>query len=427
MADGAPDPAPAAPPLDPTPAGPTREGQRIVALDVLRGVAILGILPVNVLSFGLPAAVIEDPVHFMSPARSEAVAHGLLQALFGYKFITIFALLFGAGLALQRARAADDPAFYPRTGWRLALLAGLGLAHAFGLWHGDVLFFYATIGAVALALSWFPMPALLALGLLGAVAAPAGVLLLMSLAPVPAEVGPRTIEAALAAPDLAGAVGPIGLGREVEVFRGGSYVEMLGIRALHWLYQLGAMLLIFGWRVAGLFFLGIAGQRLGLLRPDERGRRVLRALLVVGLVVGLPLEVWQAVVKATGPAPHATLMRVEAAHQVGSLALALAYASAALLVPAAWLPRAPLRWLSNVGRLALTNYLGQTVICTFVFYSYGLGLFATLTRVQLWGVALAVWAVQLALSALWLRWFVMGPVEWAWRSLTWLKAQPLRR
>ncbi|MCO5169571.1 MAG: DUF418 domain-containing protein [Planctomycetes bacterium] len=426
MADGDPE-ATAAPPLDPTPAGPTGERQRIVALDVLRGVAILGILPVNVLSFALPAAVIEDAVHFMSPARSEAWAHGLLQTLVSYKFITIFALLFGAGLALQRSRAGADASFYPRTGWRLALLAGLGLLHAFGLWHGDVLFFYATIGAVALALSWFPTPALLALGVLGAVVIPSVVLLLVSLVPVPVELGPRTLEAALAAPDAAGAVGSVGIGREVEVFRGGTYLEMLGVRAVHWLYQLGAMLMIFGWRVAGLFFLGIAAERLGLLRPDERGRRVLRWMLVLGLVIGLPVELWQATVKATGPVPYAALLRVEAAHQVGSLALALAYAAGVLLLPAAWLPEAPLRWLSNVGRLALTNYLGQTVICTTIFYAYGLGWFATLTRVQLWGVAVAVWVVQLALSALWLRWFVMGPVEWAWRSLTWLKVQPLRR
>ncbi len=411
-------------------AGPVREEGRIAALDVLRGVAILGILPANLPSFALPASVADDAVRFMSPAPGEAVAFGLLHALVSEKFVTLFALLFGVGLALQRARAAPGLEPYLRLGWRLVLLGGLGLVHAVLLWHGDVLFYYAAIGVAALALSWAPPRALLALGGMALLVPP---LLLESLARLGPLLGPgelqepATLAAALAQPDLRGSVGLLGVGAEVHVFREGAYGDMVAARLPVWLSVAASVALFYGWRIAGLFFLGMAAMRLGLLAPGDHQRRTLRALLLAGLTLGLPIEVWQAVVKAGGPLPLERLLRVESVHQVGSLALAAAYAAAVLLLPRAWITRAPCTWLGAVGRLALTNYLGQTVVCTTIFYSYGLGLFATLTRAQLWGLALALWAAQLALSALWLRRFVMGPVEWAWRSLTWGRAQPLLR
>lgn len=432
MTDAAPNSPP--PVAAPTPlTGPLREQGRIAALDVLRGVAILGILPANLPSFALPAGPSDDVVHFMSPATSEAVAFGLLQALVSEKFITLFALLFGAGLALQRSRAQVRVEFYLRTAWRLSLLAGIGLAHAVLLWHGDVLFYYAAIGAAALALSWLPPRALLGLGAAALLVPPLLLVGLSQLGPLLGGGdlhGPPTLAAALADVDAgggAGGAGVLGVGAEVHVFRDGAYLDMLAARVPLWLMIAFSVVLFYGWRIAGLFLIGVAVQRLGLLTPGAGERRVLRASLAVGLAVGAPIEVWHAVVKAAGPLPLDRILRVEAVHQAGSLALAAAYGSAVLLLPTAWLARAPLCWLGAVGRVALTNYLGQTVVCTLIFYSYGLGLFATLTRVQLWAVAAVIWAAQLALSALWLRWFLMGPVEWAWRSLTWGRAQPLVR
>lgn len=417
-------PAPTAAPA----AGPVREAGRIAALDVLRGVAILGILPANLSSFALPAGPASDVVHFMSPAPSEAVAYGLQQALVSGKFITIFALLFGAGLGLQRARAAPGLEGWLRLGWRLTLLAGLGLAHAVLLWHGDVLLFYATIGLAALLLTWAPPPALLVVGGAALLVPPLLLLSLSGLGPaLGGDHGPPTLAAALAEPDLRGSVGALGVGAEVRTFREGAYVDMLLARLPIWLSVVLSVVLFYGWRIAGLLLVGMAAVRLGLLAPGDRERRVLRWLLVAGLALGLPVEVWLAALRAQGPLPVERLLRIEAAHQASSLALALAYASAVLLLPAARIARAPCTWLAAVGRLALSNYLGQTVVCTTIFYGWGLGWFATLTRAQLWGVAAAIWVLQLAVSTLWLRWFVMGPLEWAWRSLTWGRLQPLRR
>lgn len=431
MTDAAPDAPVAAPPAAPAPPGDgaTREGERLPGLDLLRGLALLGILPANLPSFALPAAPSDDVVHFMSPAVSEAVAIGVLRTLVAEKFITIFALLFGVGLALQRGRALarTDDGFYPRTLWRLTLLAGLGLAHAIFVWHGDVLFYYATIGAAALAVSSLPPRILLGAGGAALLVPP---LVLLGVAGVIGTLGdasgPATLEAALAAPDVGVGFGT-GVGREVAIFRSGTYLEQLSVRAATWLFIFGSVVMFYGWRILGLFLFGMAAHALGLLSPGPRERAVLRRLLVGGLVVGLPIEVYQGVLHAGGPLPVAFGLRLEALHQVGSLSLALSYAAAVLLVPAAWCSRAPLRWVGNIGRTALSNYLSQSLICTFMFYSWGLGLFATLTRAQLWGVAAIVWSVQLVASALWLRWFVMGPVEWVWRTLTWWRVQPFVR
>lgn len=429
MTDVAPD-APAPAPAPALADGATREGERLPGLDVLRGLALLGILPANLTSFALPSAPSDDVVHFMSPAASEALAHGVLRTLVTEKFITIFALLFGAGLALQRERALarGGEGFYPRTLWRLMLLAGLGLCHAIFVWQGDVLLYYAIIGVGALAISALPPQPLLVLGgaslLLSA-------LILLSVASVVGSwmdaPGPATLVEALEHPDVAGGIGG-GVGREVATFRSGAYLDQVQTRAGIYVAIFGSVVFFYGWRVGGLLLLGMAAQKLGLLSPGPRERAVLRGLLVGGLLVGVPIELYQGVEHAAhGPLPVAFGMRLEALHEVGSLSLALAYASAVLLLPAAWYSRAPLRWLGNVGRTALSNYLGQSLVCTFVFYSWGLGLFATLTRAQLWGVAAIVWAVQLTVSALWLRWFVMGPVEWVWRTLTWWSPQPLAR
>jgi uncharacterized protein len=397
--------------------GPTRDDERIAALDVLRGVAILGILPANLPSFAYPMAVCEDVVHFVSPAPSEAVAHGAMMLLIHFKFISIFSFLFGAGLALQRSRDASS-AFFPRTAWRLALLAGLGVLHAVLLWPGDVLLYYACIGALGLAALGLAPRWLLVLG--GALLiVPIGLSLLaaplLSVAPDLAGLGasPRTLDAALAAPDVAG------IGREVMTFRSDDYVAMLRVRVGAWAMFLIAVIIFYSWRIAGLFALGMAAFKLGLLAPDDARRAWLRRLRLVGLVVGLPIEVAHAVAAARDVGTLSQKMLLHAAHEVGSLGLMAAYVSTVLLLSPATIAR--LRGLAAVGRLALTNYLGQTIICTTLFYGYGLGLYASVTRAQLWLVALAVWTLQVLLSLLWLRRYRASRAQ----AKTWRARPPL--
>jgi uncharacterized protein len=187
-----------------------------------------------------------------------------------------------------------------------------------------------------------------------------------------------------------------------------------------------ACLLIYGWRVLGLMLLGAAGHAAGLLRPDpaQRPRELLVPMAWVGLGVGLPLEVARAAALTRLDPHRAAWWFIEAGHQLSALLVPVGLAAVVLLLPATAFARPPLRALANVGRLALTCYLSQTLLCTLIFDGRGLGLYAAVTRVQLLGIAAALTVVQLVFAALWLRRFRMGPAEWAW-SLG--AAPPLRR
>ncbi|MEZ6186849.1 MAG: hypothetical protein R3F62_17795 [Planctomycetota bacterium] len=171
-------PSPSAPPPDappPTPLEPiTQDHERVWALDGLRGLAILGILPANLPSFAYPHGM-HDAVSYAGGTPADWTAHFLLGTLVDVKFITLFAFLFGVGIALQTARAERSQAlleFRPYFAWRLALLGGIGLCHAIGLWYGDILFTYAGCGMAVFALrSFVKIPAVWgALGVLGLLA-----------------------------------------------------------------------------------------------------------------------------------------------------------------------------------------------------------------------------------------------------------------
>lgn len=413
--------------------GPVPEEERLPALDVLRGLAMLLILPANLPSFAWPLAL-HDRTHVASPAQSEAWAHALVRVVVDLKMLSLLALLLGAGIALQRARA-DDRAGYLRRGLsRHAVLAVIGLVHALGLWYGDILFPYAVIGCVAVAVigAWGVRPLPLAAGGLVTIGLAVGMTALLGLGAVASgfqDTGPATVEAALAAPS-AGAEGLApGAGEHIRLVREGRWGEAFLPRLDAWFQMLGACLLVYGWRVLGLMLLGAAGHAAGLLRPDpaQRPRALLVRLACVGLGGGVPLEVLRAAALARLEPTQLGWWLVEACHQVSALLVPVGLAAAVLLLPKGAFASAPLRALANVGRLALTCYLSQTLLCTLLFDGRGLGLYASVTRVQLLGLAAALTALQLVGATAWLRSFRMGPAEWLWRTASLGSAPPLRR
>src|SRR5262249_2523276 len=171
--------------------------------------------------------------------------------------------------------------------------------------------------------------------------------------------------------------------------------------------------ILVGWYLLGCFLLGITLLRHGLFQAPDQHLPLIRRLIVFGFGVGLPCHVAGVIALVWNPGgPFSWLF-----NGWGALALALGYLGLLLL----WSRSGFAPWLQSrlraVGRLALTNYLMQSVLCGFIFYGYGLGLIGRVSRVQALGIVLAVWLVQLFLSPLWLRFFRMGPVEWLCRSL----------
>jgi len=180
------------------------------------------------------------------------------------------------------------------------------------------------------------------------------------------------------------------------------------------------------WRVAGVMLVGMALMKMGVFSA-ARSPRFYALSMVVGYGLGLPLVAYGArqlvahgfeVTYLMGPGMFYNYF--------GSLLVAMAHVGLVMRACQAGLLRGLQRRLGAVGRMALTNYLMHTLIATTLFYGYGVGLFAHLGRAQLLAVVAAIWALQLVVSPLWLARFRFGPAEWAWRSLTYGRAQPMR-
>jgi uncharacterized protein len=400
--------------------GPVKAHERIVTLDILRGIALLGVLIANVWFWF-------NGLHFLFPDYQEelrvlsldSVVHHGINLLVNGKAITTFSFLFGLGFAIQMLRAEEKgvhfPSFFRR---RLLVLLLFGVVHAFFLWYGDILTAYALVGFV-LILFRKRMDRTLAIWagiLLVGIPALMGALVWM------AGGGAGGDEAAQAAQNAAA----------LEAFRSGSFGVVMeeNLRMLAWFW--GGKRLLFLPTVLGIFIVGLLVGRKRVFENVEGHRPAFRRVRNWGLGLGLamsaglvllqilvPFEFWEA--NAWTALPGSVL------HFSSLLVLAAGYmATVTLLVHerAAWKRR--LSIFAPVGRMALTNYLAQSVLCLLIFYGYGLGLIAHVGPAAALAISLGVFAVQIVWSHWWLARFRFGPMEWVWRVLTYGKVQPMR-
>ncbi|KNC09951.1 hypothetical protein AC791_15155 [Klebsiella sp. RIT-PI-d] len=371
--------------------------ERNITLDFVRGVAILGILLLNITAFGLPKAAYLNPAWYGEITRSDAWTWAILDLLAQVKFLTLFALLFGAGLQLLLARGKR---------WiqsRLTLLALLGFLHVLFFWEGDILLAYALIGLVC----WRMIRdasnnkalfntgvALYVMGI--------GVLLLLGV--IAGEGNPRSW-----VPDMANL--------QYEHYwriQGGSEaisnrLDMLSNNLL----ALGAQ---YGWQLAGMMLIGAALMRSGWLKGQfslSHYRRTGIILISIGVIVNVPGIVIQ---WYTGWNYRWCAFLLQAPREVSAPFQAIGYAA---LAYGFWPQLCRFRLtaaISRVGRMALSNYLLQTLLCTTLFWHFDL--FMKFTRWQLLAFVPAIWLVNILFSAVWLRYYRQGPVEWLWRQLT---------
>lgn len=389
-------------------AEPTPLSGRNQAMDVLRGVAVLGILLININAFALPI----DQTYSLSREGGDGPidtwVFGLVSVLAAGKFMSLFSLLFGAGVAMmaQRRRQRGEPAAGQHYK-RLAGLAVMGLFHGLLIWFGDILFYYAVCGAVL-----YPVLRLSNRNLLWLCIGAWVLALVLS-----TGCGALSAWGASIAPEGEQTAGFFE--NEVELMRGGL-LDVMRVRAVHWLlFLVVSPFAILPWLMA-LMLTGVLAYRGGWITA-ERPTRDYTLLLLGGLVVGLPIagaRTWVGLMQKDmlEYALYFPLNMIDAL-AIGAAWLALVM----IVVRRQWLSRLR-RTLAAVGRMALTNYLAQSLICTTLFYGYGLGLFASLSRAELLGVVLGVWLVQLVWSRLWLSRFQRGPMEAAWRRLTYGRA-----
>ena len=404
----------------PAPA-PTRASERIVAIDILRGFALLGILIMNIQGFAMPTAAYSNPTAYGDLTGANRWVWTLSHIFADQKFMTIFSLLFGAGIVLmsEKLDARGQRAWglhYRRTFWLLLI----GLAHAFLLSTGDILVAYAVCGLWVYWLRRLRPGWQLALGLLS-VSVPA--LLLLGTGLSMQFIPPGTVQELRADWQPAAAA----IETEVAAYRGNWLDQMEARVPASMEFQTVVLLLWTNWRAGGLMLIGMALFRWGVL-TGGRARRFYLGMVIVGFAIGLPV-VRGGVIQNFA---HNWTMEYSRfglgaqANYWGSLFVSAAYIGLLML----FAQSRALPWLQNalaaVGRTALTNYLLQTILATAIFYGHGLGLFGSVERVGQIGIVVAIWVVQLVVSPLWLRYYRFGPFEWLWRSLSYWRLQTMR-
>lgn len=371
--------------------------ERNVTLDFVRGVAILGILLLNICAFGLPKAAYLNPAWSGSASLSDAWTWALLDLLAQVKFLTLFALLFGAGLQLLLPRGKR---------WiqsRLTLLALLGFIHGLFFWDGDILLAYALVGLV----SWRMVREahhVKSLFNTGVVLYLTGIAVLVLLGMISGTAANRSW-----APDAANL-------QYEQYWKLHGGMEAVSNRADMLSDNLLALGAQYGWQLAGMMLMGAALMRSGWLKGQfslRHYRRTGALLVAVGMAVNLP-AIFAQWYLAWDYRWCAFLL--QAPRELSAPLQAIGYAA---LAWGYWPQLCRFRLvgaIACVGRMALTNYLLQTLICTTLFYH--LGLFMRFDRLQLLAFVPPIWAVNLLVSSLWLRRFRQGPVEWLWRQLT---------
>ncbi|HHE4788517.1 TPA: DUF418 domain-containing protein YeiB [Klebsiella pneumoniae] len=371
--------------------------ERNVTLDFVRGVAILGILLLNISAFGLPKAAYLNPAWSGSASLSDAWTWALLDLLAQVKFLTLFALLFGAGLQLLLPRGKR---------WiqsRLTLLALLGFIHGLFFWDGDILLAYALVGLV----SWRMVREahhVKSLFNTGVVLYLTGIAVLVLLGLISGTAANRSW-----APDAANL-------QYEQYWKLHGGMEAVSNRADMLSDNLLALGAQYGWQLAGMMLMGAALMRSGWLKGQfslRHYRRTGALLVAAGMAVNLP-AIFAQWYLAWDYRWCAFLL--QAPRELSAPLQAIGYAA---LAWGYWPQLCRFRLvgaIACVGRMALTNYLLQTLICTILFYH--LGLFMRFDRLQLLAFVPPIWAVNLLVSSLWLRRFRQGPVEWLWRQLT---------
>lgn len=402
-------------------AAPVTQAERIDSLDVLRGFALLGILVMNIMSFSMPFSAYFNPTAYGDMGGANYWVWFFSHLLFDQKFMTIFSMLFGAGIVIFCTRAADrgrSPAamHYRRTFWLLVM----GAAHAYLLWYGDILVLYAMC-ALIIYPAWRLSPKwLLVIGItLLAIGSALSLLAGFTMQYWPQE--------ALAEMSEFWKPSEQRIQAEITAYTG-SWSGQLAHRVptAFGSHAFGFLLLVF-WRAGGLMLAGMALFRLGILSA-ARSRKAYATMAVVGLLVGLPLiytgvRMNQA---AQWDLRYSFFLGAQFNYW-GSLLVSAAYVGSLMLfcqaVAGGWLKQS----LRAVGQMAFTNYLMHTLIGITIFYGPGFGLFGQVSRVGQISIMAAVCAAQLIYSPLWLQQYRFGPFEWLWRSLTYWRLQPMAR
>jgi uncharacterized protein len=391
--------------------GPVSLSERILFIDVLRGMALFGILAANMRAFFAPLDAYGE-IGVLFHSRADVLAQVFINAFIQGKFISIFSFLFGMGFAIQMSRAEARGVrflgFYPR---RLLALALFGLIHGLLIWAGDILLTYALSGAILLLFRNRQQKTLLwwagGLFALPIVASTTFLALYFSRFRRPWMV-PKP-------PDVQK------LYTVINIYAHGTVRQILAQNWVEWKQQLPTE--FFAIYATGLFLLGMWVWRAGIVQRLAEYKSVLKRVCAWCISVGLIINGYVAIVTAVVPPGHVSLWAWFAGvlWLPGSHILAAGYASglALIFLHEDW--RRFLLPFAAVGRMALTDYLMQSALCTLFFYHYTTGLYGRIGPAMGLVPTVILYSAQVVFSNWWLQRYRFGPMEWLWRGMTYGK------
>ncbi len=379
-------------------AAPIQEKERIVALDIIRGIAILGIFLVNMPSFFSPMLYVNMKTYW-SETRDIVVMNGV-DILAQASFYTLFSFLFGYGFIIFANRVAEKnlsvPKYFSR---RLVVLLVIGIIHAFFIWHGDILITYALCGFILLMMRKMSPKAMLWTALL-LIVIPTTLLSLLMLV-VTTMMGNTDIYAPLQANAL----------QSLEVYANGTFMEITKQRISDWSFVNIANFFFIVLSVLPMFLFGAAAAKSKWLEKVEENLSWMKKLWVLTFVLALIFKLL----------PYYTQQNYTTEYLqdgIGGPASAVFYFLTVVLVSRKSLGLKLLSPFQYVGKMSLTNYLFQSVVCSFIFYSYGLGLYGSFTPFYGLFLVLGIYIFQIIFSKIWVSHFYYGPMEWLWRAGT---------
>lgn len=400
------------------PAAPVKAKVRIQALDLIRGMAILGILAVNADGFAAPLLASLNPATWPFPHEGwTAISFWIVQAFFHEKFVTLFSMLFGISLFLVGGELSDKTR--GKFLWRrLAVLFVLAMVHGFGIWWGDILSLYAMGGVVMFFCRSLSARTLMIVGVLLY-----GGMTLQHLPPAALPFASPQVRAEAQAqltPSPAAIAKRKARAEADQAEAKGSWAGAYRVNTKSYQRLLSGYPRLFP-ATLGLMMIGLSLFKSGFLAGRSTTRRYVTVATIGAGTLGIVS--WLAWREVMAGAP---VLGGDALAGLLAPFVSLAYASVLILLLKAGAATflAP---MAAAGRMAFTNYLTQSLIMTGIFYGGRGALMGQVDRPALWGIVLAVWALQLIWSPLWLKRFEMGPFEWVWRCLTMGRLLPLRK
>lgn len=372
--------------------------QRIFSIDALRGFSLLGILLMNILTFAFPYQII-NPFEFFQ--QQDGALFKISSLFIIASFYPIFAFLFGYGLSIMYQNSIEKELnYYPMIIRRLSFLLLIGMIHGIFIFYGDILATYALLGFIAIIFVRLkPQHSLVALTI------GFGILILLYILPMVLLQDATQVE---------NFVGLQELERVNNILASADYLSIIGVNLKYFGMNVANTILVGPFSILPIMLFGIYAHQINWLNKIRNHKNLYTVIGLVIFILGLAIKMIQIVLEGSMTSQLISQM-------LGGPIVALSYIIFFVLLCEDATARKVLNPLQYIGKLSLTTYLTQSIICIFIFYGIGLNYYGKLPVLTIYTIAIVIYLVQLLLSYLYLKKFKQGPLEKLWRKVTYLK------